>query len=293
MDARKDVSMSYLQKVDRCNRRDLSRYVPFTVNGVQMGWVTAKRAKVLRKFKAVFSVTTKGVALHKSLRSAKARSKAFAKAAPQLVKTGAFPKLRGELYAVRNHIADKECFQMDRGLTAAFGVRAYGVHVNGYVRKRDGLYLWIGTRGSQRMIEPGKLDSMVGGGQPAGLTLMENLLKECGEEAHLRKPLARKSKAVSTITYCCDRDGGLRVDTLFCYDLEMPRRVIPKPDGDELQSFKLMPLKKVLKLVRDTDRFKFNVSLVVLDFAIRHGVLTADDEPDYERIVAGLHQRPD
>lgn len=42
--------------------------------------------------------------------------------------------------------------------------------------------------------------------------------------------------------------------------------------------------------MRDTDDFKFNVNLVIIDFLIRHGLLRPDDEPDYVAIVHGLRR---
>ena len=44
--------------------------------------------------------------------------------------------------------------------------------------------------------------------------------------------------------------------------------------------------------MRETERFKFNVNLVIVDFALRHGLLSPDLEPDYERLVTGLNRRP-
>ena len=132
---------------------------------------------------------------------------------------------------------------------------------------------------------------MVAGGQPADLSLMDNLVKECDEEAHLKPRLVRTAQPVGAISYSFESPQGLRVDTLFCYDLSMPSTVAPKA-SEEISRFELMRLSAVLKLIRDTDRFKFNVNLVILDFAIRHGVITAENEPDFERIVAGLHERP-
>jgi len=41
--------------------------------------------------------------------------------------------------------------------------------------------------------------------------------------------------------------------------------------------------------VRDTDDFKFNVNLVIIDFALRHG-LVAPDDPDYLDLVTGLRR---
>ena len=289
--------MSYLDRVDACNRYDLSRYLPFHVGDVQAGWVTKIRARHLKSYKDVFSVTRTGVAFREDLETAKARTKALKAIEKDLAASGQFPRLRGEVYAVKNTWRGPELLRMDRGLTSAFGVRAYGVHVNGYVRKRSGLHLWIGTRGMGRMTEPGKLDSMVGGGQPAGMSLMANVIKECDEEAGLSRRLAKTAVPVGALSYMCERDGGLRVDTLFAYDMEVPDDVTPRcqPSDDiEIERFDLMPLTKVLKLVRNTDRFKFNVNLVVLDFAVRHGALDPETEPAYQRIVNGLHvHRPE
>ena len=50
----------------------------------------------------------------------------------------------------------------------------------------------------------------------------------------------------------------------------------------------LWPVAAVLDRVRETMDFKFNCSLVLMDFFIRHGVIDPDTEPDYQRLVAGL-----
>jgi len=41
--------------------------------------------------------------------------------------------------------------------------------------------------------------------------------------------------------------------------------------------------------VRTTDDFKFNVNLVILDFALRHGLIPVDD-PEYLDVASGLHR---
>lgn len=284
--------MSYLDKISACNRWDRAHFVPFVVAGIQVGWLTPARAAVLRRHPRVFvKAPAGGVAMHPALSTAKARSAVVAGLLPDLCASGHFPPPRHELYAVKNSWSDKPLLEMDRGLMPAFGARSYGVHVNGFVRKRDGLYLWIGTRTKARPVEPGKLDNMVAGGQPAGLSLIDNVIKESAEEAALSAKRAATAKPVGVITYCCARDGGLRPDTLFCYDLEMPAREKPKP-SEEIVAFDLMPVDEVLRLVRTTARFKFNVNLVIIDFAVRHGVITPDRTRDFETIVAGLHRHP-
>lgn len=283
--------MSYLDKVNRCNRWQPSRFSPFTVAGTQVGWLTKARVAELKKHARVFVPAHGGIALHPALETARARTQAVSAIAPALIASGHFPKLRKEMYAVKNRWSEKEHFRLDRGLVGAFGVRAYGVHVNGFVEKRSGPHLWIGTRAIDKMVEPGKLDNMVAGGQPAGLTLIKNVIKECQEEAGIGARRAATARPASVITYACERDGGLKADTLFCFDLEMPTREIPKP-SEEIAAYDLISLSEALRLVRTTDRFKFNVSLVIIDFAIRRGLITPEKDKYFETIVSGLHMYP-
>ena len=66
---------------------------------------------------------------------------------------------------------------------------------------------------------------------------------------------------------------GLRHDLLFIYDLPVPKDFRPASQDGERSSFKRTPAAQVLQIVEETDGFKFNVNLVVIDFAIPHGIL--------------------
>lgn len=284
--------MSLLDKVRRCNRRDLSRYIPFAVDGRQLGWITPARADVLLGFSTVFTPLAhrKGVTFISGLDTPAARSAAVAALIP-LLPRDLFAKPRDELYAVKEAWSAPEAFRIDRALVPALGARAFGVHLNGYVRRGNELLLWIGTRAMDLRVEPGKRDNMVAGGQPAGLSPADNLVKECGEEAGLDEAAARRAVPAGTICYAFDAPEGLRMDTLFCYDLAMPEDLIPQP-SEEISRFELLPVRDVLALIRDTDSFKFNVGLVIVDFALRHGLIDPDSERDFEAIAAGLRERP-
>ncbi len=284
--------MSYLDKVDRCNVRDLSKYTPFVIEGIQVGWLSPERTEVVLRHQGVFVKTDTAITMSPALSTPEDRTKALADIAPELVASGLFRPGTGEMYGVKNQWSDPALLRMDRMLVPAFGTRAYGVHLNGSVVK-DGLtHLWIGTRAADRIVEPGKLDNMVAGGQPFGLSLTENLIKEADEEAGLSADLAQNARATSVISYCFESANGLRNDTLFCYDLEVPEGVTPRNTDGEISRFELMPLPEVLDLVRDTNRFKFNVNLVIIDLAMRLGALTPENTPKYEQIAAGLRTRP-
>ncbi len=289
--------MSFLDKIHRCNRRDLARYIPFCADGIQLGWITPERADALLSFAAVFTPTRqhpaskhKGVTFIADLATPTARSAAVAAIIPDLPPP-LFAEPRRELYGIKNRWAEAQAFRLDRALVPAFGARSFGVHLNGYVRRGDDFSLWIGTRAPDLKVEPGKRDNMVAGGQPADLTLMDNLIKECGEEAHLHPALARRATPAGLVSYAFDAPEGLRADTLFCYDLAVPEDVAPQP-SEEITRFDLMPIKDVLAMVRDIDTFKFNVGLVILDFAMRHGLIGPETEADYDAIACGLRERP-
>lgn len=285
--------MGYLDKIARCNARNLTGFSPLMVDGTRMGWVAPERAEYLAQaHRDMFSMSKGQISFAAHLATPDARSRAIAEIAGPLVKSGFTPMLHGELYAAKTTWTAPEVFQLDRSLVPGFGLRAYGVHLNGFVRTSKGISLWVGHRARDRTVEPGKVDNMVAGGQPAGLSLIENVIKECGEEAGLAPALAARAVPVGAIRYAFNTRSGLRNDTMFCFDLEVPADVTPVSVDGEMSSFTLMPVEEVLALVRETETVKFNVNLVIIDFAIRHGVLTPDTEPDYEAIVTGLRVDP-
>jgi hypothetical protein len=76
---------------------------------------------------------------------------------------------------------------------------------------------------------------------------------------------------------------------MFVYDLEVPPDFVPTNTDGEIAGFELMPLSAILERIRTSADFKFNVNLVILDFAVRHGMLRPDD-PEYLDIANGLHR---
>src|SRR5665213_60981 len=78
-------------------------------------------------------------------------------------------------------------------------------------------------------------------------------------------------------------------DILFLYDCETPPDFTPRNADGEIVSFALMDAEDVVERMRRTDDFKFNVNLVNIDFALRHGVVPPGD-PEYLDLVTGLHR---
>ncbi|RMD61192.1 MAG: DUF4743 domain-containing protein [Alphaproteobacteria bacterium] len=279
--------MSYLDRIRTCHRWDPDAYRPFMIEDVNVGRVTHAMARRLRDFPDVFEVSDRAVTLVPELAEPAERTAAVHEVLLRLRAAGELPLWRDEEYPVVLRWGDPPLMTMERAAVPLFGVRAFGVHLNGIVEKADGLHMWVARRAQTKQTAPGKLDHLVAGGQPHGLTVRDNLIKECAEEAGIAAEAAARAVPVGAVSYRCERDEGLRDDVLFCFDLALPADFRPVNADGEVESFDLWPMQRVMETVRDSDDFKFNVALVILDFAIRHGLLAPDD-PDYQEIWEGL-----
>lgn len=280
--------MSYLAHIQECNAFDSQRFRPFIIDGKQAGWIRPEMALRLSAFGDVFTVEDDQVRLSTTLTTPEARTEAVGRAMQALSAQGAIPALRREMYPVMTDWGQAELMRVDRAGVHALGVLAVGVHLNGFVGRGSAQKLWIARRARDKAVAPGKLDHLVAGGQPAGLGLMENLVKECAEESDMPPTLARKAHPVGAIRYRFENEQGLRNDLIFCYDLECPTDFTPRPADGEVEAFELWPIDKVQETVLNSRDFKFNVPLVLIDFMIRHGHITPENEPDYLALVRGL-----
>jgi len=231
--------MALIDHLTRCNRWTPGHFQTFWIDGAAVGRIHGEITKRLRDFPAVFSHHERGVSLSDRLSDPSARSESLREVAARLAQDGLIGPLRGEDYRVVAEWGEQNLLQLDRAAIPAFGLKAFGIHVNGVVRQSDALFLWIGKRARDKNVEPGKLDNMVAGGQPTGLSLRDNLLKEAAEEAGLAPELAGRAVPVGALTYCMEEGFGLKRDTLFLYDLEMPATVIPVPVDGEVEHFTL------------------------------------------------------
>ncbi|KAK4430760.1 Nudix hydrolase 20, chloroplastic [Sesamum alatum] len=206
------------------------------------------------------------------------------------------PGIRDELYPVTSSFGASAFFSLERAAAPYFGIKAYGVHMNGYVERGNQKYLWIGKRSKVKPTYPGKLDHLVAGGLPHGIPCGENLVKECERRSWHTKiycqPMIRcfcllRAKAVGAVSYS-DIDGyRFKRDVLFCYDLELPDEFVPKNEDGEVESFKLVPVTHVANIIRSTQLFKENCNLVIIDFLFRHGYIKPE-ELGYLKLLQSL-----
>lgn len=131
---------------------------------------------------------------------------------------------------------------------------------------------------SKKRLDPSKLDHIAAGGVSTGYTHQTTLEKEANEEASIPHHLMIKAEYKSMITYSMLRPEGLRRDVLYCYDLWLPEDFKPTPNDGEVESFKLVKLKDVYRRVYETDDFKFNVNLVLIDLFLRMGIISKNTQ---------------
>ena len=283
--------MSYLDKIRACNCWDPVQFLTFYALGKRVGSVKPAFAAALGRWPGQFRLSNDRLDWAGAPDGFEARTAELAQVTGILAEEGVTVPLHGELYPLTPGGRDEALCLIDRALAPYFGARAYGQHLNGFVRpadsRPDGIEMWIGRRAADRRIDPLHLDNLVAGGLPSGVSLADNLRKECREEADIPPGLAGRAIPVGAVTYCRDSERGLKPDVMYCYDLELADDFVPRCTDGEVEAFYRLPVAEVARLVRDTDAFKLNCNLVIIDFLVRHGGISQDD-PDYLQILYGL-----
>ncbi|MBY0339290.1 MAG: DUF4743 domain-containing protein [Acetobacteraceae bacterium] len=264
--------------------------LPFRLGEAQVGWVHPDTGRALTFFPRDVHFDGRGVTLAGRLRSPGQWSDALATLGRHLADRG-IGRVRGELFDIREHRDGAVLGTLDRGMVPVFGVIGQGVHLNGLVRRADGLHVWVGVRSRTKAVAPGQLDNIVGGGIPAGLTPEQTLFKEAEEEAAIPAALAAEARPVGRVSYILTNAEGLRRDVLHCFDLDLPESFTPRPNDDEVERFELWPARRLLEAVRDGDGVKFNVNLVLIDLFLREGLIDPASA-EGRALRAGLDQGP-
>ncbi len=249
----------------------------FRIGAEQVGWVLPDVAAVLAGLADIRRDET-GVTLE-----AAERLPAIGRA----MSDHGLCRWRDEAFDVRVDPDGPVLAQVDRGCLVALGMMSQGIHMDGVVRAPDGLHIWIAKRSASKALDPGKLDHLVAGGVPAGLSPWQTLLKEAAEEAALPAALAEHARDVGRFAYAMERPEGLRRDVLHCYEVELPADWVPHALDGEVESFSLMPLDAVVAAVREGAAFKFNVGPVLIRLFLRHGAIAGTEAVELRQALEG------
>eukprot|EP01032_Pedospumella_encystans_P012604 gene12604-14573_t len=262
-----------------------------------LGYITPNFAEQLGEYPEVFqfnaAASILGLCPRLEQGSMETRTDALAQVTQDLHKKKLIPGWRNELFSVSPTYSTAPYVLIERAATPYFGVKAYGIHVNSFVRdpvSKAITHMWAGRRASTKATFPGMLDDIVGGGLPYGIDILSNVVKECAEQASIPETLARTAQPAGAVTYnYADKFGNLKRDSLFCFDLELPRDFVPTPMDGEVESFELIDINSMLDkmLASKGGGFKPNCNLVKMDFFVRHGIIHPES-PGYLELITSL-----
>jgi 8-oxo-dGTP pyrophosphatase MutT (NUDIX family) len=187
---------------------------------------------------------------------------------------------------------------IERFATALFGVTTRGAHLVAYRMGEKGMNVWVPRRSAHLYTYPNMLDTTVAGGVKSGVPPFQTIVEEADEEASLPEALIRqKARCRGVISHMNvtgkdfpGEQGLVTPDYVYVYDIELPEDVIPKPHDDEVSNFTLMSAEE-LQAALLREEFKPDSAAVLIDFLIRHEIITPDNEPDFVEISMRLHRR--
>ncbi|CAK4020877.1 hypothetical protein AC579_3229 [Lecanosticta acicola] len=199
---------------------------------------------------------------------------------------------------------------VERFATTLFGLTTRGVHLVAYTtgmgmgtgvereKEKEIDKIWIARRARHLYSYPDMLDSTVAGGLKAGALPLQAILEEADEEASFAEDFVReqiRSRGVLSHMSVTGKgmpgeQGLVNPDYIYVYDMELPGDVVPKPQDDEVNRFYGMTVDQVREALLNGE-FKPDSGAVLVDFFIRHGIVTPENEENFVEINMRLHRR--
>lgn len=147
------------------------------------------------------------------------------------------------------------------------------------------------------------LDSAVAGGVKADDSPLDCMLAESDEEARLSPAVVAprlRPAGVVTLANRNPRTALIHGEILYVYDLDLSPPpgseagalgLVPLPGDDgEVEEFILMEWQDVVRRMK-AGEFKPNVCAIMIDFFIRHGLVTPEVENQYVEICNRLRRK--
>lgn len=198
------------------------------------------------------------------------------------------------VYGPEGHVL----LHIERCASALFGIVTYGVQLICYVNHEEGPRLWIAKRSGKKQTYAGMLDTTAAGGLGSGTVPINALISEAEEEASIPAETVRaKAEPMGELTYFHirgDQAGGesglFQPEVEYTYAMELDQEFTPKPKDTEVECFRLFTVGEALSALKH-GLFKPNSAIVIVEFFIRRGILTRENEPHYDEIMLHLHRK--
>ena len=210
-----------------------------------------------------------GLRISEALASAGARTAALEDVVHALHEEGTITGWRNERYAVVTAFDALPLFHIERAAARFFGTTTYAAHANGYCGTGGDCEMWLARRAMTKPIDPGLLDNLVGGGMTAGVPPLQTLIREAWEEAGIPESLARQAVAAGTLEVLREVPEGVQSETIFAFELALPREFQPHNEDGEVAEFRRVPLAQVAEMLGCGAGMTLDASLVALEFLAR------------------------
>lgn len=186
-------------------------------------------------------------------------------------------------------------FAIDRAIAPYFGLVCTGSQLTVFVREK-GLVagIWVARRSTDKPTYAGMLDNAAGGAIKHGETPFETILREAQEEIGIDAQAAIPSGAISWFNVKDEKAGTnagiVEPGIQYVYDLEVDTKSILRPAETGIEWLHLLSVDEV-KTALSLHQFKPSCACVMIDFFVRHGIITADNDSDFAEIVSRLHRQ--
>lgn len=256
----------------------------------------------------------------------KKRTSAFENVTNHLLSSGVISRKHSDLYPISPFTkSSKICTNngsengkkvvlahVNRNTAPYIGIDSVGVHLHCYVGQQDKdrcinvLHesdksttikgVWLAKRAPNKSHHPNYWDPTVAGGQPANLSILDNIVKEAHEEAGVpaewiqnKSPNASHAKNTVlsdhthdplTITTAKPDGSCMKRSLYYSCDLQVPYDWTPTPVDGEVSEFKLYSMMELEEELRFGNSVRPAMRAVLLDFMMRHGALAGGDDLD-------------
>jgi isopentenyldiphosphate isomerase len=177
------------------------------------------------------------------------------------------------------------------------GIVNFSVHLTAWVMTAEGIKIWVPRRALTKMSFPGMLDNTVGGSLATGEKPIDGMVRECEEEICLDPAYTLSHiKACGTLSFQLTVDDMLNPacqhQVQYLYEMELRQDIVPKIGDGEVGELHLLSLEELANAMKNGE-VKLTCNMTYLAFLIRHGYITAENEPDIIEICSRLHRYHD
>lgn len=170
--------------------------------------------------------------------------------AESLKSQGLLPGWRAETVHLYGASEAAPLLEVERSLLRPLGLMLRSVQVNVFTFQDKRLKVWVARRSEGKAVDPGKIDSLVGGGITGDETPLQTLLRECQEEAGIARAMARRAVPVGVVdSTAATVDATLPVlhrERLMLYDLKVPLDFYPTSADGETADVRCLPADRLL-----------------------------------------------